>query len=242
MGELLEVKGLTRRFGGLAAVDDLSFTVSEGSIVGLIGPNGSGKTTTFNVISGSMSPSAGSVRFRGEPISGLPAHEVCRRGLVRTYQVVRPFRDMTVVENVMIAAYLKCRSRQEAEGTAREVVENVGLGRKADSVAGSLTLIELKRLELARVLATSPTLILLDEVAAGLNEAEIQGAMELVMRLREGGMTFVVVEHVLQFIRELSDRILVINFGKLIAEGLPDDVLASQAVRDAYLGEREARA
>jgi len=234
---MLEVRGLTRRFGGLVAVNDLTFDLNEGEILGLIGPNGSGKTTTFSMLSGALRPSAGTITFNGERIDGLKANRVCHLGLARTFQVVQPFPDITATENVMIGAFANTNSGVEAEQVAREKLEQVGLTPRADTLAKELTLLQLKRLEIAKALATDPKLLLLDEVAAGLTPTEVDVVLDLVNLLHASGITFIIVEHVMRFVMNLSQRCIVIDFGSLIAEGTPEEVLNNPAVHAAYLGE-----
>lgn len=239
---MLEVRGLTRRFGGLVAVNDLSFEVNEGDMIGLIGPNGSGKTTTFSMLSGALKPSAGTITFNGERIEALKANQVCRKGLARTFQVVQPFPDITAVENVMIGAFVNTSSGRQAEAKAREMLERVGLTPKADTLGKELTLVQLKSLEVAKALATEPKLLLLDEVAAGLNSTEVDVILGLVRRLHSEGITCIIVEHVLRFVMNLSHRCIVIDFGSQIAEGTPEEVLNNPAVHAAYLGEEASLA
>jgi len=234
---MLEVHGLTRRFGGLVAVNDLSFDVNEGEMIGLIGPNGSGKTTTFSMLSGALRPSAGTIVFNGERIEELKANKVCRKGLARTFQVVQPFPDITATENVMIGAFVNVGGARQAETKAREMLERVGLTAKADTLAKELTLLQLKRLEIAKALATEPKLLLLDEVAAGLTSTEVDVMLELVRQLNTKGITCIIVEHVMRFVMNLSHRCIVIDFGSQIAEGTPEEVLNNPAVHAAYLGE-----
>ena len=221
MNRLLEVENLTRNFGGLTAVNNLSFTLDQGEIVGLIGPNGAGKTTCFNMVSGAMRPSSGTIRFNGEVISGLKAHQVCKRGLTRTFQVVQPFPEMSVLENVMIGAFARYRSRAVAEERSLAVLERIGMRRKASTLGRELTLLELKRLEIGKALATEPQLLLLDEVAAGLTPVEIDDILDLVRKLNAEGVSLLIVEHVMKVIMNLSQRIVVLNFGSKIAEGTP---------------------
>jgi branched-chain amino acid transport system ATP-binding protein len=237
MSHLLELESVTRVFGGLTAVNDLTFHLDQGEVVGLIGPNGAGKTTTFNLISGADKPSSGTVRFKGDIVSGLKAHQVCMRGLTRTFQVVQPFPDMTALENVMVGAFARYRSRQAAEEKAHAVLERIGMQRKAAALGRDLTLLELKRLEIGKALATEPELLLLDEVAAGLTPVEIDDILDLVRKLNGEGMSLLVVEHVMKVIMSLSDRIVVLNFGLKIAEGTPKEIASHRAVLDAYLGE-----
>jgi branched-chain amino acid transport system ATP-binding protein len=237
MSALLQVSGLTRRFGGLVAVNDLSFDLNEGEILGLIGPNGSGKTTTFSMLSGSLRPTSGTVTFRGERIDGLKANKVCHKGLTKTFQVVQPFPEITACENVMIGAFVHTHSGKAAEAVARKMLDRVAMANKADTLAKELTLLELKRLEIAKALATEPKLLLLDEVAAGLTLTEIDEVLELVQQLSKEGITFIIVEHVMKFVMNLSHRVVVIDFGSQIAEGTPEEVLNNPAVHAAYLGE-----
>jgi branched-chain amino acid transport system ATP-binding protein len=234
---MLEVRGLTRRFGGLVAVNDLSFEVNEGEMIGLIGPNGSGKTTTFSMLSGALRPSSGTIAFSGERIEGLKANKVCRKGLARTFQVVQPFPDITATENVMIGAFVHVGGARQAETKAREMLERVSLTAKADTLAKELTLLQLKRLEIAKALATEPKLLLLDEVAAGLTSTEVDVMLQLVRQLNSEGITCIIVEHVMRFVMNLSHRCIVIDFGSQIAEGTPEEVLNNPAVHAAYLGE-----
>jgi branched-chain amino acid transport system ATP-binding protein len=237
MSHLLELENVTRTFGGLTAVNDLTFHLDQGEVVGLIGPNGAGKTTAFNLISGADKPSSGTVRFKGAIVSGLKAHQVCMRGLTRTFQVVQPFPDMTALENVMVGAFARYRSRQAAEEKAHVVLERIGMQRKSANLARDLTLLELKRLEIGKALATEPELLLLDEVAAGLTPVEIDDILHLVRKLNGEGMSLLVVEHVMKVIMSLSTRIVVLNFGVKIAEGTPKEIASHRAVLDAYLGE-----
>lgn len=234
---LLSVRRLTKHFYGLAAVSDLSFDVREGEIVGLIGPNGAGKTTTFNLLTGFLTPTAGEVIFDGRPLKNLKPHQICKLGLARTFQIVQPFPDITALENVLVGAYVRYPSTAAAERKAREVLERIGLAHKADESARNLTLVELKRLEIGKALATEPKMLLLDEVAAGLNLVEVDQVLELVQELNRQGITFLVVEHVMKVIMSLSQRIVVLDFGQKIAEGTPDEVSRNPRVLEAYLGE-----
>lgn len=233
---LLEVKGLGKRFGGVRAVADLSLQVAAGEIVGLIGPNGSGKTTTFNLITGLLRPDAGRVRFAGRDITGLPPHDVCARGLCRTFQVARPFRELTVFRNVIAATLLHHPSPADAVRQAAELVRLVGLDARADAEAGSLTTIDQRRLEVARALGTEPRLLLLDETMAGLTPTEVDEAMRLIAGLRDRGVTLLVVEHLMRAIMTLSDRVVVMDQGAKIAEGPPAAIAADPRVVRAYLG------
>jgi branched-chain amino acid transport system ATP-binding protein len=237
---LLEVNALTKRFGGLVANEDVSFTVAAGEIVGLIGPNGAGKTTLFNSLAGFFAPTSGTIRLDGADIAGLPPERIAALGIARTFQIVRIFRSMTVVENVMVGAMLRQKSVGTAERIARETLEFAGLERRADDPAGRLTVAEQKRLEMARALATQPRLLLLDEVMAGLTQSEVADAVNLVRRIRGRGTACVIVEHVMEGIMPLADRILVLDRGRKIADGPPSAVAADQAVIVAYLGDAHA--
>jgi branched-chain amino acid transport system ATP-binding protein len=239
MSHLVEVTNLTRTFGGLTAVNNLSFHIDQGEIVGLIGPNGAGKTTTFNMLSGAFRPTRGEITFKGQSIVGLKAHQVCKRGMTRTFQVVQPFPDVTALENAMIGAYTRYHSRSAAEKKAREVLERVGMGGKMHALGRELPLMQLKRLEIAKALATEPEVLLLDEVAAGLTPVEIDDILALVRQLNSEGVTLLVVEHVMKVIMSLSQRIVVLNFGSQIAEGTPQEIAKNRAVLDAYLGEED---
>lgn len=233
---LLEVDHVTKRFGGIIAVNDLTFSLDEGETLGLIGPNGSGKTTLFNVISGVFAPTSGAVWFKGSRVDGLRAHEVCRLGVGRTFQIVQPFPHMTALDTVLVATFQRNSLRRAAEAEARSILDRVGLAHKAETGSDTLTLLELKRLEVARALATSPTLLLLDEVAAGLTEGEIDEVLDLVRSLQTEGLSFVIVEHVMQVILGIPERVLVIDFGRRVAEGTPQEVFSDKAVQEAYLG------
>ncbi len=234
---MLEVRNLTKRFGGLVAVNDLTFDVEEAETLGIIGPNGSGKTTTFNMLAGAYKPTAGTITFKGERLDGLKANRVCRRGLTRTFQVVQPFPDLPAVDNVMIGAFARTSHVGEARERAHAVLKRVGMEANALKLGKELTLLELKRLEIAKALATEPEFLLLDEVAAGLTESEIDGVLRLVHQLNEEGITMIVIEHVLKVVMDLSHRIMVIDFGKEIARGTPQEVMSNPAVHAAYLGE-----
>ncbi len=234
---ILQVENVTKTFGGLAAVKNVSFGVREGEILGLIGPNGAGKTTLFAVISGFYRPEHGRVLFANEPISHLKAYDVCRRGLARTFQVVKPFGNLTVLQNVMVGSFLTTGDPGLAERRAEEVLEFVGLSRERDKVARSLTISDRKRLEVARALATRPRVLLLDEVMAGLNPTELTEMLALIKRIRDGGTTLLVIEHIMAAIMTVSERIIVLHHGEKIAEGPPQEVARDKRVIDAYLGE-----
>jgi branched-chain amino acid transport system ATP-binding protein len=236
---ILQVQDLTKRFGGLQALSDVTFDLPEGQILGLIGPNGAGKTTLFNVINGVYTPERGRVTFRGEDITGLPSYDVARLGLARTHQVVRPLHDLSVRENVMVGACYgrEKHSLKEARRLADEALTQVGLVDRADQPSGSLNVAQKKRLEMARALAAKPYLILLDEVLAGLNPSEITSMMETVRAIRDQGVTILMIEHVMQAIMAISDRILVLDYGMLISTGLPEEVANNPQVIEAYLGD-----
>ncbi len=239
MAAALSARSLRIDFGGLPAVDDVSFDVAEGEILGLIGPNGAGKTTLFNLVSGYLRPGGGTVHLRGRDVTGLPPWALARLGVSRTFQVVRPFPRLTVLGNVAVGAYLHHRSRPDAERAAAEVLRFLGMERLADVEAGSLSLPSRKRLEIARALAVDPGILLLDEVVAGLNPAEVEETIALIRRIRERGVTIVIVEHIMRVIMGLSDRVVALNYGRKIAEGSPAAVAADPAVVAAYLGEED---
>jgi branched-chain amino acid transport system ATP-binding protein len=233
---MLEVRDLSKRFGGIKAVDGASLVVEQGEIVALIGPNGAGKTTLFAAITGFVSPNGGHVRFMGELITGLPPHVICARGMVRTFQIVQPFRGLTVRENIAVGAHLHRRHRRDAFAKAEQVAAQVGLDRRLDQPAATLTVAGRKRLELARALATDPRLLLLDEVMAGLNPTEISEIVPIVRAIRDSGVTVMLIEHVMQAVVSLSDRAYVLNNGRIIASGSTAQVASDPQVIEAYLG------
>ncbi len=233
---MLEVSGLTKRFGGLLAVADVSLRVPEGGIVALVGPNGAGKTTLFAMVSGFIAPDSGSVAFAGEEITGLSPHLICAKGLVRTFQVVQPFGRLSVCENIAVGAHLRLAGRKDALERAREIAEKVGMGPLLDRPAQALTVAGRKRLELARALATAPRLLLLDEVMAGLNPTEMGAMIDVVKAIRDMGVTVFLIEHVMQAVASLAERVYVLNQGRLIAEGAPGEIARTPAVIEAYLG------
>jgi branched-chain amino acid transport system ATP-binding protein len=237
---LLEVERLTRHFGGVCAVASLSFEVTEGEILGLIGPNGAGKTTVFNLVTGFVRPTSGTIRLDGRSVVGLRPHAVARRGIARTFQIVKPFPGLSVRENVTLAAFLRHPSRPEAEAAAEKVLDRVGLAPRVSELASQLTLIDQKRLEMAKALATEPRLLLLDEPMGGLNATEVDVASDLVQRIRESGVTVVMVEHVMKAIMRISDRVVVMNQGEKIGEGPPARVVEEPEVLAAYFGKRVA--
>lgn len=234
----LEVEQVSKGFGGVRAVHDVSFTLEAGELLGIMGPNGSGKTTLFNLIAGALRPDAGRIRLRGHDIAGLPSHRICARGIARTFQLVRPFAGLSALENVLVGRlYGRARTTTAgAVGEAERLLALVGLEDRARVPASQLTLIDRKRLELARALATEPVLLLLDEFMAGLNPVETASAMTLVRRLVAEGMTVLMVEHIVWALMDLSRRIIVLSAGEKIAEGPPAAVAADPAVVDAYLG------
>ena len=241
---LLEARGVTKHFGGVAAVQNVDMTIDSGEIVGLIGPNGAGKTTFVNLITGMEPLTAGSVKFEGREIGGLGAYRVGRMGIARTFQVVKPFRNMTVRENVAVGAMFGAggfrRTSRQAFDRAEAVLDFVGLSAKAMRSSEQLTIPDLKRLELAKTLAMDPQLLLLDEVMAGLNAREIEDAIALIRKVHASGITVLVIEHVMKAIVSLSQRIIVLQYGQKIAEGAPDVVMNDPNVISAYLGQRYA--
>ena len=243
---ILEARSVTKKFGGLAAVSQVSFHLDAGEILGVIGPNGSGKTTLVNVITGALPASSGETSFQGQSLRGLPSYAIGRLGVSRTFQVVKPFRNLSVVENVMVGALFGTlggvREVAAARRQAGEILEFVGLAHRAAASADGLNVPERKRMELARALAMRPRVLFLDEVMAGLNPSEIDAAVELVKRIRDRGVSLVVIEHVMKAIRNVSDRILVLTHGEKLTEGPPTAVLNDPRVIAAYLGRRYAEA
>ncbi len=233
---ILAAEALSRRFGGLTALDGVSVTVEEGQVVGLVGPNGAGKTTFFALVGGALRPTGGQVLFQGRDVTGWGSEEAAAAGVARTFQVMRPFESMTVLENVMIGSLLREGNLRAAREAARTSVELVGLGKKINSFGGELSTGQRKRLELARAMATKPRLLLLDEVTAGVDQASIPGLIELIGRLREQGLTLMVIEHNMRVIMSLADRIVALHLGRKIADGPPNEVVRDDAVVKAYLG------
>ena len=236
---MLEVNGLSKNFGGLAAVSDLSLTIRRGEIFGVIGPNGAGKTTLLNLITGYLAASKGSILFEGRELRGLSPSKICHRGIARTFQVVRPFVEMSVIDNVMTGALFAPTRRismAEARIRAGSALDLVGLLDKRDMLAGELTIGEKKKLELARALATKPRLLFLDEVMAGLAGGEVEVLMDVVERVADSGTTILMIEHLVGVILALTDRVLVLDFGRELFQGAPEDVVAHPEVIDSYLG------
>lgn len=233
---MLEVRNLSKTFGGLKAVSDVSLDVPEGAIVGLLGPNGAGKTTCFTMIAGFTKPNEGTVRLNGEDITGLAPHSICKRGMIRTFQIVQPFAGLSVQENIAVGAYLHHHKRQDAMAIARDVGKRLGMGAMLDKPASSLTIAGRKRLELARALATGAKLLLLDEVMAGLIPSEINEIVGIIRQVRDEGHTFLMIEHVMQAVMSLAETAYVLNQGKLIAHGSPRDLVKDPSVVEAYLG------
>lgn len=236
MSPILEIRHVSKFFGGLSANSDVSFQMEEGMIMGLIGPNGAGKTTLFNCITGYYPPSKGEILFKGERMNGMTPDQVCKRGMVRTWQKVRPLAKLTVLDNVVVGALVRTRSLHEAREIAREKLHVVKLAHRSDFLAGGLPIGERKKLEVARVLATRPDLLLLDEVMGGLNPAESDEIIQLILEIKKSGLTQMVIEHDMKAIMRISDRIVVLNSGEKLAEGSPQEIVSNPQVITAYLG------
>ena len=234
---ILEINNLVKDFGGLRAVDTLSLSIKEGEILGMIGPNGAGKSTAFNCIAGVYAPTKGDIFFAGKKINGVKPWNLCKNGLARTFQLVKPFKSKSVLYNVMVGSFATTDKTSIAEEKALKVLESLNFGDKKNERAGNLTIADRKRLEIARALATEPKLLLFDEVMAGLRPAEVDEMVQIIKNLRDQGITIFVIEHIMRAIMALSDRIVVIHFGKKIAEGSPQEVASDENVIKAYLGD-----
>lgn len=236
---ILQIEGISKRFGGLQALTRVTFDLPDGQILGLIGPNGAGKTTLFNVINGVYPPNEGRVTFRGHDVTGMKPYHLAHQGLARTHQIVRPLNELSVRENVMVGSCFGREKHSLGGGVkiAEEVLEFVGLADRADQSAGSLNIAQKKRLEMARALASRPYLLLLDEVLAGLNTAEITTMVETIRRIRQQGVTIIMIEHVMHAVMNVSDRVIVLDYGEQIAEGTPEEVSRNEKVIEAYLGD-----
>jgi branched-chain amino acid transport system ATP-binding protein len=237
---LLEIRGISKIFGGLAALTDVSYFVNKGEILGLIGPNGAGKTTMFNVVNGFYPPSRGEVLFKGEKISCLQPYQICKLGIGRTFQVVRPLRRMTVLDNVIASAFIRAKNKKEAEEMALDVLRFTGLYEDRNFLSKGLPLGKRKKLEITRALATRPEMLLLDESFAGLNPSEQNELIDIIRKVKAKGITIMIIEHHMKVIMSLSDRIVVLNYGEKIAEGTPKEIGRNPLVIEAYLGEAES--
>lgn len=237
---ILRMDKVAKNFGGLRAVDGASFDINPGEIVGLIGPNGAGKTTVFNLISGYHAPSEGNIFFKGTKINGQAPYQMAKKGIGRTFQVVKPFPGLTVLENVVIAALCKHPRRADAEAHAWKIIEFTGLSDRAEQSAASLTLPGRKRLEISKALALDPELLLLDEVVAGLNPTEADQTIQLILKIRDQGVSILIVEHIMRVIMNISDNLVVLNFGSMIATGKPADIIKNEKVIQAYLGKEDS--
>jgi branched-chain amino acid transport system ATP-binding protein len=236
----LEIRKVSRFFGGIAAIKDVSFEVRKGEILGLIGPNGAGKTTMFNVVNGFYHPSRGEVYFKDQKVSGSKPHQICRRGIARTFQVVKPLQRMSVLDNVIASSFLRAKDKNQAVEIARESLQFAGLYEDRDVISRGLPLGKRKRLEIARALATQPELLLLDESFAGLNPAELDESIGIIRTIKDRGITIMIIEHHMKVIMAISDRIVVLNYGEKIAEGTPLQIRSSPLVVEAYLGEAQS--
>jgi len=236
-GAMLKLEAVRMAFGGLIAVDDVSFEVTPGEIVGIIGPNGAGKTTIFNAVSGYYRPTRGRISFLSQDVTGRQPYELAAMGIGRTFQIVKPFAGLSVLENILVASYLRHPHQGEARGKAWEVLRFIGLADRADLPAAGLTLAGRKRLEMGKALALEPKLLLLDEVVAGLNPTEADQTVQLILKIRDAGVTILIVEHIMRVIMKISTRIIVLNYGRMIAQGRPEEVARDRQVIEAYLGE-----
>ncbi|OGP55404.1 MAG: ABC transporter ATP-binding protein [Deltaproteobacteria bacterium RBG_13_52_11] len=239
--KLLEIRNISKAFGGVLAVNRVSFNLNQGEVLGLIGPNGAGKSTLFNIITGIFKPDTGTIRFNKRDITGIAPYKICQSGIARTFQLVKPFSRLTLLENVMVGrAYggQPARNIRQARMESAQILALTGLGNKRVRVAGMLSLVDRKRLEIARALATRPQLLLLDEMMAGLNPAELDDAIQLIKAIRDSGISLIVVEHVMKVIMGISDRVIVLKVGEKIADGTPHEVARDRQVIEAYLGEK----
>ncbi len=234
---MLRVDGVSKHFAGLQAVKEVNFEIQEGEVVGLIGPNGAGKTTLFNLISGFIRPDQGSIFFKEKDLRSRKPHEICRLGLTRTFQIVQPFKNLTLFENILIGALNRLNSFTKAVSVTHEIIDLVGLARAQKRYGLDLNIVESKKLEIAKALSTGPSLLLLDEIMAGLNPTEVQQVVDLLMKLNRNGITLLVIEHNMRAIMSISHRLIVLNYGVKIYEGSPEKALKDSAVIDAYLGE-----
>ena len=234
---VLQLEKVTVAFGGLVAVDTVSFELAAGEILGLIGPNGAGKTTLFNAVSGYYKPARGRISFLGRDVTGHQPYALAARGIGRTFQIVKPFSGLSVLENIIVSSYLRHPRQAQAKDKAREVLRFIGLADRADVPAAGLTLAGRKRLEIGKALALEPKLLLLDEVVAGLNPTEADQTVQLILKIRDAGVTILIVEHIMRVIMKISTRIIVLNYGRMIAQGKPDEVARNREVIEAYLGE-----
>lgn len=236
---LLEVKDVSMFFGGLAAINNVSFSIQKGEILGLIGPNGAGKTTMFNVVNGFYNPTKGEVYFKDKKISGYKPYQICRLGIARTFQVVKPLQRMSVLDNVIASAFLRVKSRAQAEERAIETIKFAGLYDDRNVISKGLPLGKRKKLEIARALATQPEMLLLDESFAGLNPSELDESIGIIKKIKDRGITIMIIEHHMRVIMSISDRIVVLNYGEKIAEGTPHEIGSNPLVVEAYLGEAQ---
>jgi len=239
MKEILRVENLTKRFKGLTAVDDVSFTVRQGEIFGLIGPNGAGKTTVFNAVTGFLKPDSGKVFFQNKEITGFEPYVISAKGLCRTFQSTKSFPDLNVFENISIGSLIRFHSRRKAREKAEEAIGFVGLADKGRHLLGELTLTEKKKVEIARLLATEPKLLLIDEIIAGLPSPDVDDIVKLILKIRQAGITIILVEHVMRVVMNISDRIIVLVMGRKISEGTPEMVSKDERVIEAYLGRED---
>jgi branched-chain amino acid transport system ATP-binding protein len=235
---VLETRGLTMRFGGLTAVDNISINLHKGEILGMIGANGAGKTTLFNMVAGALRPTSGSIMFKNRELARMPAHTICKTGIARTYQIVKPFTNLTVTENVMVGAFLRYPNLDKARKKTEEVLRFTGMYDLRNRRGSDLTLTQMKQMEVAKALATEPEVLLLDEVTAGVNPAEHPAFIKLIGDIRDSGVSVFIIEHVMRVIMNISDRIYVLNQGKLIAEGLPKEISVNPEVIKSYFGEK----